>query len=208
MQSIIDFKLHTGFELPGFAHEYILKLMNDLKTHDVGTFEHCERVSNMCLDLAQNLELDLLEQALCLYSGLLHDVGKLKVPTDIINKPSKLTSDEFSIMKKHTEFGVELLEPLGQLPFFEMMRNAILYHHERVDGKGYHQLPESRIPQTSKIILITDTVDAMSADRPYRKGLPLDVVVNELITCSGTQFEANYVNVFLDSLSRRQKKAA
>ncbi len=208
MKSIAAFQKLTGFELPRHAENEVQRLMLELKEHDIGTYEHCGRVSEMCLTLAQDLQLDLIDQAIAVYSGLLHDVGKIKVPGFIINKPSKLTNDEFDIMKKHTVFGVELIESLQNLPFFRKVSEAIMYHHERVDGNGYHKIAPSEIPYISKVILVADTVDAMGEDRAYRKGLSIEVIVDELIRCSGTQFDPHIVNVFLDSLSRKKKIAA
>lgn len=194
-------------EIPVRAEKFIDQLMDQLKRHDPGTYEHCGRVSAMCLDLAQNLQLSLLEQAQCTYAGLLHDVGKIKVPTEVINKPSKLTSEEFEIMKSHTTYGMEMIAPLTENLFFKKISDAILYHHERVDGKGYHGITNDKIPYISKIILVADTVDAMGQDRAYRKGLPMSVIIDELIRCSGTQFDAHIVNVFLESLTQKQKAA-
>lgn len=194
-------------EIPVLAEKFIDQLMNQLKNHDLGTYEHCGRVSAMCLDLAKNLQLSLLEQAQCAYAGLLHDVGKIKVPVNVINKPSKLTSEEFEIMKNHTTYGMEMIAPLTENLFFKKVSDAILYHHERVDGKGYHGISSDQIPYFSKIILVADTVDAMGQDRAYRKGLPMNVIIDELIRCSGTQFDAHIVNVFLESTSQKQKAA-
>ncbi len=189
----------TGIELAPEARFYIQNLMVTLKIHDVGTFEHCERVGSMCFELAQDLELGSAEQALAFYSGYLHDVGKIKVPVAIINKPAKLDNEEFSVMKKHTEFGAEMLDQIVQFSFFKQVREAVLYHHERVDGKGYHGIESAKIPFTSKIVLVADTVDAMGADRAYRKGLPMQVIIDELNRCSGTQFEPQIVNAFLNT---------
>ena len=206
MKRIADINKLTGLELPSEARFYIQNLMVNLKIHDVGTFEHCERVGSMCFELAQELELNFVEQATAFYSGYLHDVGKIKISPDIINKPSKLDNAEFAIMKNHALLGAELIDPLVLNPFFKSVREAVLYHHERVDGKGYYGLPSEQIPYTSKIILVADTVDAMGADRAYRKGLPMSVIVAELINCSGSQFESQIVNAFLNS--KTIKKAA
>ena len=199
MKRMADVNKLTGFEVDTEARFYIHNLMINLKIHDVGTFEHCERVGSMCFELAQGLELNPLEQATAYYSGYLHDVGKIKISTDIINKPSKLDNQEFGIMKNHALLGAELVDPLIHIPFFKQVREAVLYHHERIDGKGYYGIASEQIPLASKIILVADTVDAMGADRAYRKGLPMNVIVDELIACSGTQFEPQIVNVFLNS---------
>lgn len=203
MKHVLEFRKY-GVELPSFAEAYVRSLLQNLQSHDPGTQSHCVRVSEMALSVAQNMELNILEQAVCMYSGLLHDVGKMKIPTEIINKPGKLTDEEYNLVKRHTEFGVELIGALTVLPFFKKVSEAILYHHERIDGKGYFGLQEKDIPLASKIILVVDTVDAMTEDRAYRKGLSLEVACQELIRCSGTQFDPSIVQCFLDALKTKK----
>jgi HD-GYP domain-containing protein (c-di-GMP phosphodiesterase class II) len=94
-----------------------------------------------------------------------------------------------------------MLAPLESLVFFKKVSEAILYHHERVDGKGYHGLPEDKIPYVSKIILVVDTVDAMTQDRPYRKGCTMERAIEELVLCSGTQFDATIANCYIQHIS-------
>jgi putative nucleotidyltransferase with HDIG domain len=203
MRHVLEFQKY-GVEIPMFAESYVRSLLQNLLAHDPGTQAHCVRVSQMALSVAQNMELNLLEQAVCMYSGLLHDVGKIKIPLEILNKPGKLTDDEYAIVKRHTEYGVELIGSLTALPFFKKVSEAILYHHERIDGKGYFGVQEKDIPLASKIILVVDTVDAMTEDRAYRKGLSLDVACEELIRCSGTQFDASIVESFLNALKTKK----
>lgn len=203
MRHVLEFQ-KFGVEIPMFAESYVRSLLQNLLAHDPVTQAHCVRVSQMALSVAQNMELNLLEQAVCMYSGLLHDVGKIKIPLEILNKPGKLTDDEYAIVKRHTQYGVELIGSLTVLPFFKKVSEAILYHHERIDGKGYFGVQEKDIPLASKIILVVDTVDAMTEDRAYRKGLSLDVACEELIRCSGTQFDASIVESFLNALKTKK----
>lgn len=202
MRHIVDFQKH-GVELPRFAEAYVRHMLFNLQVHDPDTQTHCVRVSQMALSLAKNLQLNILDQALCMYSGLLHDVGKIKIPVSVLNKPDKLTQEEYELVKQHTQFGVEIIEQLTVLPFFKKVSDAILYHHERVDGKGYLNLPGKDIPLASKIILVVDTVDAMMEDRAYRKGVGIEAVCNELVRCSGTQFEPYIVDCFLNALKTK-----
>ncbi|MBY0314444.1 MAG: HD domain-containing protein [Bdellovibrionales bacterium] len=180
--------------------QFLEDVFTRLKKHDVETYEHCHRVGEMTFKLAQALSLSKEDQSIAYYAGALHDIGKLLIPEEIINKPGKLTNEEYDVVKKHAQYGVDLLEPLQHLPFFKKVREAVLYHHERIDGKGYYNLTEQQIPVASKLILICDTVDAMTQDRAYRKGLPLSVACDELIRCSGTQFDAHMVDVFLEAV--------
>lgn len=183
------------------AQKFLDDLFTRLKSHDIETYGHCHRVGQMTLELAKAMNLSEQEQNLGYYSGLLHDVGKLLIPESIINKPSKLTAEEYEIVKKHAQYGVELIEPLKHFPQFDKIKEAILYHHERVDGQGYYGLKAHKIPLLSKLILIVDTVDAMTQDRAYRKGRPIEVAYEELIRCSGTQFEAAIVDIYLDKVA-------
>lgn len=200
MKNVLSFK-GLAVDIPVSAVEFIDQLFSLLRHHDSETLMHCVRVGEMALALSKALSLDAHQQSICYYSGILHDIGKLKVPTAIINKPTKLNEEEYNIMKMHAEYGVELIAPLTKHSFFKEVSEAILYHHERVDGKGYHQIIESEIPLASKVILVVDTVDAMMEDRAYRKGLPWEVVEEELIRCAGTQFDASMVDCFLQGVA-------
>lgn len=201
MPPVLQFKKMT--------EKFLDDLFTRLKSHDIETYGHCHRVGEMTFELAQALNLSQSQQELGYYSGLLHDIGKLLIPEPIINKPGKLTNEEYEIVKKHAQYGVELIEPLAHIPFFSQVKEAILYHHERIDGKGYYGIKEAKIPVLSKIILIVDTVDAMTHDRAYRKGLPLEVAYEELIRCSGTQFDSQMVDVYLDKVvNYKQLKVA
>ena len=195
-------------ELPEFAIDFVQRVILSLKMHDPETYNHCVRVATNTLAVARDLGLSEIEQSICMYAGLLHDIGKVKVPSYIINKPGKLTPAEYELMKKHADYGAEMIAPLESLGFFKKVSEAILYHHERVDGKGYHGLPEDKIPYASKIILVVDTVDAMTQDRPYRKGCDMGRAIDELIQCSGTQFDAAIANCYIARLTDTEKIAA
>jgi HD-GYP domain-containing protein (c-di-GMP phosphodiesterase class II) len=136
------------------------------------------------------------------FSGLLHDVGKIGVPDAIITKPDRLTEEEYLEMQKHPEIGAKILEPVE---FLRHVVPCVRHHHEWFDGcnRGYpDRLQGDKIPLPSRLILVCDTVEAMTSDRPYRKALPLDVVVRELHKYSGSQFDPVCVNAFLQLLER------
>lgn len=127
--------------------------------------------------------------------GLLHDIGKITVPDEILNKNGRLDDEEFSVIKKHTSNGSEILKEIAIAP--ELAIGA-QYHHERIDGGGYPQgKTGDEIPEIARIIAVADTFDAMFSTRPYRKKMPLDKVVAELKRCAGTQLSAEYVSVLL-----------
>ena len=128
-------------------------------------------------------------------AGLLHDIGKLATYEAILDKPGRLNDDELKLMRMHPGKGAEILAPIKQL---KHIIPAIKYHHEFYDGKGYPEgLKGAAIPLSARIMAVADTVDAMGADRPYRKGRTMDVISAELKRCSGTQFDPNMVETFL-----------
>ena len=194
-------------QLPQSSLYEINRILADLKAHDESTFQHCQRVGCMSAFLAKTAGLPSEEQLLAHVAGLLHDVGKSLIPLEVLNKPGPLTKEEYDLMKNHALFSAELIEPLAQDEFFKEVQQAVLHHHERVDGKGYpFALEDFEIPYTSKIILIVDTVDAMTRSRAYRKGLPLSVVYRELEKFSGQQFDADLVQLFIPAHQEMLKR--
>ncbi len=128
-------------------------------------------------------------------SAPLHDVGKIEVPDALLNKPGKLTDEEFAIMKSHPQKGYEILK---NVKIQEDLAQGARFHHERFDGKGYPTgISGLSIPWVARIISVADTFDAMSSTRPYRKKLPLEFIVEEIKKCSGTQFDPKVVEAFL-----------
>jgi putative nucleotidyltransferase with HDIG domain len=135
-------------------------------------------------------------------AGLLHDVGKIGVPDSVIQKPDRLTDEEYDLIKQHPEIGAKILEPVT---FLADVVPCVRHHHEWFDGcdRGYpERLSGDQIPLPSRIILVADTVEAMTSDRPYRKALDLDSVVAELTKYAGSQFDPACVEAFLKILDR------
>jgi len=189
--------MNWGF-IPQDEMVMVNQLLDDLKTHDEATYSHCLRVSQLCRFLAEAAGLSPEQQTLAQFAGLLHDVGKTQTNGAVLNKPARLNDNEFREMKQHPVASAELLEPLAENPFFRDVQSAVLHHHERVDGNGYpNALLGDQIPLISRLILIVDTVDAMTQDRPYRKGLPMEVAYRELERCAGTQFDAEFTEIFI-----------
>jgi HD-GYP domain-containing protein (c-di-GMP phosphodiesterase class II) len=135
-------------------------------------------------------------------AGLLHDVGKIGIRDYVITKPDRLTPEEYDEIKRHPEIGAKILEPVT---FLSDVVECVRHHHEWYDGSdmGYpDRLRGDRIPLPSRIILVADTVEAMTSDRPYRTGLPLEAVVRELYKYSGSQFDPTCVEACLRLLER------
>ena len=175
----------------------IRALAEAVDAKDPHTFGHSERVGVFASKMARELGLpkELIERVYI--AGLLHDVGKIGVRDAVITKPDRLTPDEYAEIKEHPEVGARILQPVA---FLSDLIDCVRHHHEWYDGddRGYPaRLCGDRIPLPSRIILVADTVEAMSSDRPYRKGLPLETVVQELREYSGSQFDPNCVDACL-----------
>ena len=179
--------------------EMVETLARTIDAKDRYTNGHSFRVSEYSVALARKLgwseeEVQELER-----EALLHDIGKIGVPDAVLNKPGRLTDEEFEVIKSHTTVGRTILEGLDGM---EKTAEVAAYHHERFDGRGY---PEGRkgkdIPKHARIISIADSYDAMHSDRVYRKALPDDVIREELKKGSGTQFDPDYLPAFLELIS-------
>lgn len=161
---------------------------------DKYTSGHSSAVTEYLLPIAQELNLSTGEIKKLEYAGLLHDIGKIGVMEQILNKPGRLTGEEFDIIKRHPVIGYEILKSID---FLKEVTLLVKHHHERFDGKGYPDgISGEAIPLGARIIAVADTFDAMTSDRPYRKGLPIEVALEEIKRCSGTQFDPLVVDAF------------
>lgn len=143
---------------------------------------------------------DLVELEL---AGLYHDIGKISIPDSILNKPGKLTEEEFEVIKTHTEVGYQILRAADE--YSDLAEHA-LSHHERWDGTGYPRgLKAEQIPLFSRIISIADSYEAMTADRPYRKAMNQEIAIEEIIRCSGSQFDPKIANIFINDVLKYNK---
>jgi putative nucleotidyltransferase with HDIG domain len=170
-------------------------LISALDYRDTETQWHSRRVSLYARRLAEEIgltggALDVVEQG-----ALLHDIGKIGVRDSILLKPGPLTPDEWVEMRKHPEFGYRML---AKMPYLHEAALIVLQHQERWDGKGYPQgLTGEDIVLGARIFCLVDTVDAMTSDRPYRKGRPMSVAREEIRRCAGTQFDPSLADAFL-----------
>jgi len=174
-----------------------------IDARDEYTGGHSERVGLYAQALARQMadeyafsEEDILRIH---YIGLIHDMGKIGVADSVLNKAGKLTDEEFSLMKKHSEIGYEIMSSLGEE--IEGALDGIRYHHERFDGKGYPDgLSGDEIPLVARILCLADSYDAMTSNRVYRKRLTREEVIGELRKCSGTQFDPKLADIFISLL--------
>ncbi|MGH9698847.1 MAG: HD-GYP domain-containing protein [Candidatus Acidiferrales bacterium] len=165
----------------------------DLK--DLNTGVHSTRLAEWALHVAGDLGLDDSTLADIEVAALLHDIGKIGIPDAILNKPARLTEEEYDLMKKHPEYGWAVLR---QIPGMERASLMILHHHENFDGTGYPgKLKGEGIPVGSRIVSVIDAFDAMVSTRPYRAGLHFEEAQRRLLEASGTQFDPAVLKSFL-----------
>ncbi|MCE3010359.1 MAG: HD domain-containing protein [Proteobacteria bacterium] len=187
-------------DIPRWAYSSVASILEALKKTDPETYRHCLRVGQYSRLLAKSAGFDEYQQKISEFAGMLHDVGKMGVSQHIIQKPGKLTPEEYHQMMEHPLYSAELLKPLDQHEFFKTVLPAVKHHHERFDGEGYpDKLADESIPVHSRIILLVDTLDAMGQDRAYRKGLPTEVIYKEIRKFAGTQFDPQLAQIFLES---------
>ncbi len=152
-----------------------------IESADAYTFGHCERVATYAVNLARALGLDEVEQTTIQIGAYLHDVGKVRIPHEILNKPGKLTREERELMERHTLYGLDLLDGVD---FPWDIRPIIRSHHEKCDGSGYpDRLREDAIPLSAQIIGIVDVYDALTTTRSYRAAMSVDDALVELEKC-------------------------
>jgi putative nucleotidyltransferase with HDIG domain len=180
-------------------------LANAVEARDSYTRGHTERVYYLSYAIAE--ELGWTEQQLgdLKMGALLHDIGKIGVPDSILNKAGQLTPEEADIMKKHPAIGAKMIEAIE---FLKPALPYILYHHERHDGKGYPiGLGGDDIPLPGRLLAVVDTIDAITSDRPYRKGMPLKSAIDEIKRFSGTQFNPVVVDACVTAYEKGKLKA-
>jgi HD-GYP domain-containing protein (c-di-GMP phosphodiesterase class II) len=165
----------------------------DLREHETGL--HSKRVAAHTLVLARRFFSSLQELREIYWGSVLHDIGKIGVPDEILLNPHRLTEAQWSVMRCHPEHGFHILDSLPQL---SLAGTIVLCHEERYDGSGYpRQLKGNDIPLPARLFAVIDTLDAMTFDRPYRRALPFDEAKAEIVRMSGSQFDPVAVDAFL-----------
>ena len=213
--SLITFCLITFFYYIGYKNEQIsgkrveemnLQVVSALAAaidaKDNYTNGHSSRVAEYARTIAARSGCSLSEQDEIYMMGLLHDVGKIGVPDEVINKPSKLTDEEFELIKKHPVIGSNILASIKERP---KLATGARWHHERYGGGGYPDgIAGERIPKEARIIAVADAYDAMTSRRSYRHVMPQDKVLQELKKGSGTQFDPQYAEVMIKMIEEDQ----
>ncbi|WP_067125865.1 HD-GYP domain-containing protein [Microtetraspora malaysiensis] len=178
----------------------IAALCQAVETKDYYTRGHCTRVSRASSMIAEEIGMGTERLRAIRYAGMLHDVGKLGVPTKVLQKDGKLTEEEFAAIQLHPMRGLEIVYGID---FLDEAFAGIMHHHERQDGKGYPMgLAGDEIPEFARIIAVADAFDSMTSDRAYRKAKSIEEAVAELRKGAGTQFDPVMVNTFIKALDR------
>jgi putative nucleotidyltransferase with HDIG domain len=190
-----------AFQREEEAYENLVgALLKTIEVKDGYTAGHTDRVATLCVEVARECGLDYEQLRAVRYAAKLHDVGKLAVPSSIINKPGTLDEEEFERIKCHPDVGAEIL---AEVDFLSPIIDGVLYHHERVDGGGYPRgLLGDEIPLLARIITACDAFDAMTSTRSYREAMEIEDALAELSRHAGTQFDTGVVEI-LASVAER-----
>ena len=185
------------YEMQQMCEGTIQSLVSALDAKDAYTCGHSSRVADLAVDLAKRLEFDDAGIRRIRMAGILHDIGKIGVEDSVLRKPGRLTDDEFEQIKLHPVLGFDILQGIRQ---FREILPAVRHHHEAWDGTGYPDgLCGTAIPRDAQVLAVADAFDAMTSDRPYRRGMEIDKVVSIFRKGRGTQWASDVVDALLGS---------
>jgi putative nucleotidyltransferase with HDIG domain len=178
------------------SYDVTLEALGDaLDLKDSETEGHSKRVTAYTIALARAMSISPIEIKVIARGAFLHDIGKMAIPDEVLRKPGRLTPEEEAIMREHCARGYHILR---KIPFLTGAAEIVLTHQEHHDGSGYpNSLQGTQIPIGSRLFAVADALDAITSDRPYRKARSFDVAREEILRCSGTQFDPKVVEVFL-----------
>ena len=180
----------------------LMEIVKKVEAKDRYTYMHSDRVAQYSVKIARKLRVNANLLNRLTESAYLHDIGKVNIPEEVLNKPAKLTKEEFDLIKKHPEDGAKMLE--GTM--YESLMPILLQHHERLDGSGYpNGLTDEEILLEAKIIAVSDTFDAMTEDRAYRNAFTAEYALNEIKQLSGTKYDPQVVEAFEQVLKEEGK---
>ena len=199
LQNDMERELLTKTEQLSHVYIQIVQAMSmAIDAKDTYTNGHSSRVAQYARAIARRAGRSEKFQNQIYIMGLLHDMGKIGVSDAIINKPAKLTEEEYEIIKRHSVIGADILQSISEFPELSI---GARWHHERYDGKGYPDgLRGEDIPEMARMIAVADTYDAMTSRRSYRDALPQDVVKAEFLKCRGTQFDPYFADIMIQMI--------
>ncbi len=194
-------------DIPEWSKAVTKSILETVKAKDPYTFFHCCRVGRSARLLGKAAGLNEYQQLVLEYSGLLHDVGKVGIPDNVLFKPARLTEPEMHMMKMHPVKSLQVIKPLMFSDFFKDVSKGVELHHERLDGRGYpYGFNAKDISEIVRMVTLVDAVDAMITTRPYRKAMPIERAFEEIRNNSDTQFDKNLVTIFIDSYRHTKKE--
>lgn len=181
------------------TNQSIMAIANTIDAKDKYTNGHSKRVARYAVEIAKRMNLAEEELESLYYTALLHDIGKIGIPDNVLNKPGRLNDAEYEIIKKHTTIGYDILK---EITMIDHIADGANYHHERYDGKGYNNgLKGQEIPLAARIICVADAFDAMYSKRSYRNNLAKDYILDELEQCAGKQFDPQIAKIMIDMIN-------
>lgn len=198
--------LHTLQILKEKYWNLICILANAIESRHDCLHGHSRDVTEVALKIGRKMDFSPEDIEILSFASILHDIGTIAIDKDLLDKPSKLTDDEFDIVKKHPKLGETILIPI---PFFDTIREVIRQHHERWDGTGYPDgLKGNKISIHARIIGVADSFSAMNSDRPYRKALSLNDIVKEFKKQKGKQYDPKVVDILLNLIKKGEIKSS
>ena len=181
-------------------HEVVDALAAAVDAKDSYTCGHSERVAEISLAIAKEMNLSDEEQYLIHIGAHLHDVGKIGIPDAVISKPGRLTNEEFALIREHPIIGYHIV---SKVKILQTVSLIVRHHHERIDGGGYPDgLAGDAIPLGARIVAVADAFDAMTTNRTYKVSMSISEALQELVNCSGTQFDREVVEVFVKIIKK------
>ncbi len=199
--AIENHRLHV--DIHDIFLDYIKSIASALDARDTYTHGHSHRVAEFSVEIGRKLGLSTGELEFLELSATIHDIGKIGISESVLNKPGKLTDEEFLVIKSHPMKGSKILEPMSRL---HALMPGVRNHHERYDGRGYPDgLKGEEAHLVARIISVADTYDAMTSSRVYRKGLPPEVAFEEIEKGAGSQFDPKLAKLFVDYMRESQE---
>ncbi|MGD6779945.1 HD domain-containing phosphohydrolase [Sutcliffiella horikoshii] len=192
----------TFYQLSESIRE-LTSVVDRVEERDPYTYKHNERVARYSIKIAKKLALSKSHLERLYISAILHDIGKINIPSEILNKPAKLTNEEFALIKKHPQDGADMVK---ELYYDDTIATIIEQHHERLNGRGYPKgLLGEEIVLEARIIAVSDTFDAMTEDRAYRNAFTPEFAIDELQRLSPSQYDPDVVNALIEVLNEEGK---
>ncbi len=186
-------------QITKFMESTIQAMAGMAEVRDPYTAGHQQRVARLSCDIAKKMGLSSDEVETIRFAGLLHDIGKIRIPVSILNRPGKLMDVDYAMLQIHPQVGFDLLSNIHTT---KPMAEIVIQHHERLDGSGYpHGLTSEKILMESRIVAVADVIEAMSSFRPYRPALGIKVALSEVVKKSGVTFDSDVVNACRDLIN-------